>query len=86
MIFIISGAVGGETGKTMVLPEFYKIECSGSGGTLTYYGGLGWPVRVCHAGSASDNTYEAKVSILVDLRFRYYSLIVVQLIIKFLSL
>ena len=36
-----SGAVGGKTGKTSVLPGFRKIECGGgSGDTLHSYGGL----------------------------------------------
>jgi hypothetical protein len=30
--YIYSGAVGGKTGKTAVLPEFCKIECSGGSG------------------------------------------------------
>ena len=29
--YIYSGAVGGKTGKTAVLPEFCKIECGGGG-------------------------------------------------------
>ena len=41
-----SGAVGGKTGKTTVLPGFCKIERGGgSGGALPYYVGLSWPVR-----------------------------------------
>ena len=45
----ISGAVGGKTGKTLVLPGFRKIERGGgsgggSGGALHFYGGsyLAW--------------------------------------------
>ena len=38
---ISSGAIGGRTGKTSVLPGFSKIECGGSnGGALQCYGGL----------------------------------------------
>ena len=36
---VISGAVGGKTGKTSVLPVFSKIECDG-GSALHCYGGL----------------------------------------------
>ena len=49
-----SGAVGGKTGKTAVLPRFCKIE-RGSGGAPPYYGGLSWPVRARRAGSAADS-------------------------------
>ena len=39
---LISGAVGGKTDKTSVLPEFSKIERSG-GASPQCYGGLTWP-------------------------------------------
>jgi hypothetical protein len=47
-----SGAVGGKTGKTAVLPRFCKIG-RGSGGAPPYYGGLSWPVRARRAGGAA---------------------------------
>jgi hypothetical protein len=47
----ISGAVGGKTGKTAVLPRFCKIERGG--GAPPYYGGLSWPVRARRAGGAA---------------------------------
>ena len=51
-----SGAVGGKTGKTAVLPRFCKIgRGGGSGGAPPYYGGLSWPVRARRAGGAAVN-------------------------------
>ena len=41
-----SGAVGGKTGKTLVLPGFSKIECcGGSSDAPQIYGGLSLPGR-----------------------------------------
>ena len=49
-----SGAVGGKTGKTAVLPRFCKIgRGGGRGGAPPYYGGLSWPVRARRAGGAA---------------------------------
>jgi hypothetical protein len=48
---MVSGAVGGITDKTAVLPRFCKI---GRGGAPPYYGGLSWPVRARRAGGAAD--------------------------------
>jgi hypothetical protein len=49
-----SGAVGGTTGKSAVLPRFCKIgRGGGSGGAPPYYGGLSWPVRARRAGGAA---------------------------------
>ena len=51
--FNIRGAIGGKTGKTVVLPWFWKIECgSGSGGEPQCYGGFSLPLnmyRVSHS-------------------------------------
>jgi hypothetical protein len=56
-----SGAIGGKTGKTAVLPGFCKIEHSGgSGGALSNYGGLTLPVRG-HRASSATQCYRAKV-------------------------
>ena len=52
-----SGAIGGKTSKTAVLPGFCKVERGGSGsrGTPPYYGGLTWPMRARRAGGATGN-------------------------------
>ena len=41
--------IGGKTGKTVILPGFYKIE---RGSAPPCYRGLIWLGRVCHAGGA----------------------------------
>ena len=47
------GAIGGKTGKTEVLPGFWKIERSGSsGGAPLCYRGLIWPGQGSCAGGA----------------------------------
>ena len=49
--FLYRGAIGGKTGKTMVLPWFCKIE-HGSGGAPLCYGGLSLSGRTRRASSA----------------------------------
>jgi hypothetical protein len=53
---LFSGAVGGKTGKTVVLPQFCKIG-RGGGGAPPYYGGLSWPVHARRAGGAAALTF-----------------------------
>ena len=49
------GAIGGKTGKTVVLPRFCKIEHGGSSGdTPPCYGGLTLPRRERRIGGAPD--------------------------------
>ena len=51
-----SGAVGGKTGKTSVLPGFSKIERGGgSGGVPQCYGGLTSPGGARHANGAAGS-------------------------------
>ena len=52
---LFSGAVGGKTGKTLVLPRFSKIEGGGgSSGAPECYGGLTSPGHACHDSCAAD--------------------------------
>ena len=54
---VIRGVIGGKTGKTLVLPEFCRIELvGGSGGAPPCYRGLIWLGRVHRAGGASGHS------------------------------
>ena len=49
---VASGAIGGKTGKTAVLPGFFEIERgNGSGGGPLCYRGLIWFGRARHTGA-----------------------------------
>ena len=55
-----SGAVGGKTGKTLVLPGFFKIVHSNGSGCVPHcFGGLTKAGRARRAGGAADENDKA---------------------------